>query len=252
MYAMPHARAAHDRFWAAIRTALGAGPDLLDQTDDMWGHWLSPDLLLSQTCGLPFRARLHDKVQLVGTPDYGLPGCPPGFYNSVLLVNGQNPANTLRDLDRQTLAYNEPLSQSGWAAPYAHFRDHGIRFVAGPHTGAHAASARAVADGDADIAALDAMTWAMLQCDDPALTAQLKEVGRTTPTPGLPYITARTRNPALHHRAHPQSCPHRQGGGNSHCATGRHRSRRAAPQGAGTHSCGCLCGAARRRQKIKK
>lgn len=196
MYAMPHARTAHDRYWTAIRDTLGAGPDQLDQTDDMWTHWLSPDLLMSQTCGLPFRARLHDKVRLIGTPDYGLPGCPPGYYNSVLLINKTNPANSLADLERPKLAYNEPLSQSGWAAPFAHFRAHGVKFQAGSQTGAHAASARAVADDDADIAAVDALTWIMLQREEPDLTTRLKEVGRTDPTPGLPYITGLTRDPA--------------------------------------------------------
>jgi ABC-type phosphate/phosphonate transport system substrate-binding protein len=196
MYAMPHARAAHDRLWNGIRDAFGDGPVDLDTTDDMWGHWLSPDLLLSQTCGLPFRARLHDQVALIGTPDYGLPGCPPGHYNSVFLVHVDNPATTLTDLNNPILAYNEALSQSGWAAPHAHFQRHRIAFEVGPQTGAHAASARVVAEGGADIAALDALTWAMLQRETPLIGAPLKEIGRTDPTPGLPYVTAATRDPA--------------------------------------------------------
>ncbi|WP_420013598.1 phosphate/phosphite/phosphonate ABC transporter substrate-binding protein [Tateyamaria sp.] len=195
MYAMPHAHGATDRFWTAIRDALGYGPKRLDQSGDLWAQWLSPDLLLSQACGLPFRARLHDKTSLVATPDFGLPGCPPGHYNSVLLVRHSNPATCLADLDRPRLAYNEALSQSGWAAPFAHFRVHGRMFQTGPQTGAHAVSARAVAHGAADIAALDALTWKMLQREDPELTCRLKEIGRTDPTPGLPYITALAHDP---------------------------------------------------------
>jgi hypothetical protein len=29
--------------------------------------WLSPELYLSQTCGLPYRAALHGQVQLIAT-----------------------------------------------------------------------------------------------------------------------------------------------------------------------------------------
>lgn len=196
MYDMPHARAANDRFWAAIQSALGVGPERLDRTDDMWRHWLSPDLLMSQTCGLPFRTRLHDKVVLIGTPDYGLPDCPPGHYYSVFLVRTERAENALSDLNSPKLAYNEPLSQSGWAAPYAHFQNLGITFEAGPQTGAHVASARAVAEGAADVAALDALTWSMVQREAPELFGSLKIIDRTTPTPGLPYITAPTQDPA--------------------------------------------------------
>ena len=74
MYAVP---AANEALWMQTRCALGYGPDRLTQSDDFWQIWQDPDLLFSQTCGYPFRARLHKQVQLIGTPDYGLPGCPP-------------------------------------------------------------------------------------------------------------------------------------------------------------------------------
>ena len=192
MYGMPHARPAHDRYWQAIRNALGFGPADLNRTGELWDQWLSPKLLLAQTCGLPFRAYLHDKVKLVGTPDYGVPGCPPGHYCSVFVVRTETSASGLAGFDRPWLAYNDPLSQSGWAAAAAHFRTLGVAFRTGPQTGAHWASARAVAEGRADVAALDAVTWKMLQREDPGLASQLRVMDQTKPTPGLPYITAIT------------------------------------------------------------
>jgi ABC-type phosphate/phosphonate transport system substrate-binding protein len=56
-------------------------------------------------------------------------------------------------------------------------------------TGGHALSANAVLEGRADIAALDAMTWALLQRND-ADMAGLRVIARTDPTPCLPYIAA--------------------------------------------------------------
>jgi ABC-type phosphate/phosphonate transport system substrate-binding protein len=61
-------------------------------------------------------------------------------------------------------------------------------------TGGHRLSAAAVAEGRADIAALDAVTFALLQANDPVV-GRLKVLGMTDPTPGLPYITAAGRDP---------------------------------------------------------
>lgn len=188
MYDVPALTEPHDRYWQAIRARLGRGPARLTRTGDVWDIWQSADLLVAQTCGLPYRARLHDRVQLLGTPDYGLEGCPPGHYNSVLVVRRDNPADVATDLAGGTFAYNEPLSQSGWAAPVAHFGGQ-LPFARTLQTGAHAASAAAVADGRADIAALDALTWLLLQEHDP-FAANLRVLERTVPTPTLPYITA--------------------------------------------------------------
>ncbi|WP_371226674.1 phosphate/phosphite/phosphonate ABC transporter substrate-binding protein [Roseovarius sp. 2305UL8-3] len=195
MYDLPPSQGANDRFWQAIRQHLGQGPDRLTRDGDLWDHWLADDLILSQTCGYPFRAHLHDKVTLVGTPDYALPGCPPGHYNSVFVARRKDARDSLQEFAGERFAYNEALSQSGWAAPMVHLRALGVGFDDLVQTGGHRASARAVAEGRADIAALDALTWKMI-CRDDGFTAGLKELGRTTPTPVLPYITSKQNDPA--------------------------------------------------------
>ncbi len=194
MYDPAPLRDANDAFWTLIRDGLRArgvaAPDALTRTGDLWGHWTDPALVLSQTCGFPYRARLHGQVTLVGSPDFGVPDCPPGYYCSVFVVRKADPRRRLADFDGAALAFNEPLSQSGWAAPQTEARMRGLRFKTGPQTGAHALSARAVAEGRADIAALDAVTWANLQAFDP-VAAELVVIDRTGPTPVLPYITAK-------------------------------------------------------------
>ncbi|MGA1267548.1 MAG: phosphate/phosphite/phosphonate ABC transporter substrate-binding protein [Gemmobacter sp.] len=198
MYDLPEVAEATEAWWRAIRGALLAeglpAPAARTRPEgDMMAHWRRPDLLLSQTCGLPYRSALHAEVALVGTPDFGLEDCPPGYYRSVLVVRGDDAREGLRDFDRARLAYNSPDSQSGWAAPLAHAAAAGIAFRAGLRTGAHRASIRAVAAGEADLAAIDAVTWRLLRDRDPA-AAGLRVLGRTTPTPGLPCITARAEN----------------------------------------------------------
>nr|WP_174826679.1 PhnD/SsuA/transferrin family substrate-binding protein [Ruegeria arenilitoris] len=188
MYDMPALQPANDRFWTLIRNHLGYGPDRLTRDADVWDIWLNPNLTFAQTCGMPYRTHLHGKVQLVGTPDYGLAGCPPGYYRSVFVARQDDPRD-LSQLATSTFAYNEKLSQSGWAAPIVHLEGRGLRPGSTVTTGGHAQSAQAVAEGRADFAALDALTWEMLKAHTD-LGADLREAGTTAPTPALPYITA--------------------------------------------------------------
>lgn len=194
MYDPAPLQGTNDRFWALIREGLRArgvrAPEGLTRGEGAyWPAWRSPDLVFSQTCGFPFRARLYGQVTLVGTPDYGVEGCAPGQYRSVLVVRSDDPREGLEAFDGAMMAYNEALSQSGYAAPLAEAARRGIRFRLGAATGAHALSARAVAEGRADIAALDAVTWAVLS-ENGLAPPGLRVIDRTPPTPALPYIAA--------------------------------------------------------------
>lgn len=200
MYDFGAAEAANDRLWALIRDGLRgrgiAAPEALTRGEHAyWDAWAAPDLLLSQTCGYPFRSRLHGTVTYVGTPDYGVEGCAPGQYRSVFVARADDPRRHVVEFGGAGFAYNEALSQSGWAAPQTHAAKLGLRLPPVLQTGGHRLSAQAVADGRADIAALDAVTFALMRDADP-VAAKLRVVGMTDPTPGLPFITARARDPA--------------------------------------------------------
>lgn len=188
MYDRAETAAANDALWAGIRHGLGFGPDELDRTSGFWDIWQSPDLLFSQTCGMPYRIKLHGSVQLIGTPEYGLPDVPPGYYYSVMVVRSGD-SGDFGEYQDQRLAYNGPDSQSGWAAPQNYAAELGFRFEKLFCSGGHLASATAVANGDADIAALDAVTWDMINAYE-GVAKDLKIIQKTTPTPGLPYITS--------------------------------------------------------------
>ena len=90
MYDRPELRAETDRYWTLIQEELAArgvdAPEALLRDGALMPQWESPDLILSQTCGFPYRARLHGRVALVGTPDFGNEGCAPGYYRSVLIA----------------------------------------------------------------------------------------------------------------------------------------------------------------------
>ncbi|MEO5615741.1 MAG: PhnD/SsuA/transferrin family substrate-binding protein, partial [Cypionkella sp.] len=126
--------------------------------------------------------------------------CPPGHYNSVFIARYDDPRATLAEFSGAPFAYNEALSQSGWAAPQNHAAAHGLHFAPSLQTGGHRLSALAVAESRADIAAIDALTWELLTQYEP-FAARLKEIARTEPpTPVLPYITAKGNDADLYFR----------------------------------------------------
>lgn len=194
MYQRPELVGAHDRFWAGIRGHLAdAGvdaPETLSQNAEEFSVWTHPDLVLSQTCGMPYRLWLQDKVQLVGTPDYALAGCPAGYYRSALVVRRDDPRDTITAYKDATFAFNQTFSQSGFAAPYQLMRQSGFWFQNRTQTGQHLLSAHAVAAGRADIAALDAVTWRNIERFE-GFAKDLRVLDWTAPTPGLPLITAK-------------------------------------------------------------
>jgi hypothetical protein len=72
MYARPELDYAISHLWDLIRKNLSKkgipAPITLSQDAEDVSSWLDPSLVLSQTCGMPYRNILHGKVQLVGTP----------------------------------------------------------------------------------------------------------------------------------------------------------------------------------------
>ena len=186
-------RDANDRFWALVREALGYGPARLDRFMPPQAVWRSPALVLSQTCSMPYRLGLHGAVHVVAAPDYNLPGCGTGQYNSVLVARRDDPRDAAA-LVQARVAVNEAQSQSGYAALWGWADMRGLRLGPVLVTGGHLASIRAVAEGRADIAAIDAHTWRLACLHDPAC-ARLRELDRTAPAPALPYITALSNDP---------------------------------------------------------
>jgi ABC-type phosphate/phosphonate transport system substrate-binding protein len=204
MYLRPETREATEAFWAGIRDRLrDAGipaPDTLDHTIPPAEAWGRSDLVLSQICNLPWRIGFADRVTLVALPDLGLPGTRPGDYHSVLIARTDDRRETLAEFAGATIALNAADSQSGWGSPAAAATRAGIEFGRGLVTGAHAESARAVAENRADLAAIDAATWRMIRRWDP-FAARLRVFARTPPTPALAYITAGRKDPAPYRAA---------------------------------------------------
>lgn len=197
MYDFDALKGAHARYWQAIRRELTVrgidSPAELSQQAEEFAVWRDPCLVLSQTCGMPYRTQLHAHVTYVGTPDFGLDRCPPGYYRSAFVVRAGDPRDTLGDFRDARFAYNLTISQSGWAAPREHLRPLGWWFDDLRQSHGHVMSAHMVAEDRADIAALDAQTWVLIARHDP-VAERLRVLEWTQPTPGLPYIAGPNAN----------------------------------------------------------
>ena len=177
------------QFWHSIQRNLG-GKDqssLIAPNDipDLFDHWTDPNLVLSMTCGLPFRTRLKGKVAYVGTLDFGTTK-RAGNYCSVAIAK----SDVRKDTTSLRMAYNMGDNQSGWAASFdPAFSDLKSRVVEHVQSGAHTASFNAVMQGSADFAFIDSVTWNLIKRFD-TRAKNTVILGMTTPTPALPLITA--------------------------------------------------------------
>lgn len=195
MYARPELAEAHKNYWNLIRRHLAlAGidsPPLLSQEQEEFSVWRDPQLVLSQTCGMPYGKFLHGEVKLVGTPDFSVAGCPPGYYRSAIIVHTDDTRTDILSFKGDTFAYNQTISQSGYAAMYAYTASYGFWFQTTLQTHSHLASARSVAEKRVGIAAVDAVTWRLIRKYE-TFASELRVLDWTLPTPGLPYITSVT------------------------------------------------------------
>lgn len=199
MYDWPGRPGETDALWGRLRDALRDegfdAPDTVTRGDDLRSLWGHPDLVLGQTCGLPYSLHLNEETHLVATPDPGLEDCPPGYYRSVIVARDHDPRGP-RALLSARVAVNEPDSQSGWGALASWAEGERLALSGAVRlTGSHSGSAHEVVGGRADIAALDASSWRLIERHMPQAAARLRVVALTAPTPAPPIITARRFDP---------------------------------------------------------
>ncbi|BDT66860.1 hypothetical protein os1_10250 [Comamonadaceae bacterium OS-1] len=184
--------AANAALWQSVAAQLNL-PATLAQPTDLLAHWLDPKLLLSQTCGYPLTHALAGRVQLVGAFSYTAPGCDGLRYRSQLVCRSADAGLPLAGFRGRTVAYNSEDSQSGHnslRALVAPLARNGHFFGNAVATGSHHASVESVRSGKADLAAIDCVTLALLQRDQPEAVRGVQVCGHTAPAPGLPLITS--------------------------------------------------------------
>lgn len=179
--------------------------------DEMDFHvlWRHPNLLFAQTCWGPMELGLAGEVEVLGQPDYsGMEGGRGPLYSSAVVVrkgeaervaapSAGMPVLPLELLRGRRLAYNSTDSMSGLIGLTKDLAVVGESldlFGERIESGGHRNSIAMIARGDADVATIDARSWALALKYEPA-AADVVPVGWTALRNGLPFITARKQAP---------------------------------------------------------
>ncbi|KAI1296465.1 ABC-type phosphate/phosphonate transport system, periplasmic component [Xylaria venustula] len=181
-------------------------PDELD-LHTLWRH---PSLLLAQACWGPMELGLARHVEVVGQQDYSnVDGGTAELYSSAVVARritddvpaprDGKPNLPLGELRGKRLAFNSTDSMSGIIGLERDLaslnEDMGI-FSERIQSGGHRNSIVAVAEGTADVAAVDCLTWQLAKHFEPASKA-LAVVGWTARRKGLPFIASRNVAPQV-------------------------------------------------------
>jgi ABC-type phosphate/phosphonate transport system substrate-binding protein len=197
MYDFPWTAEANDALWAAMAARLDeAGveaPKALTRGGGLDAQWRNPHLVFGQTCGYPFITRLNDAVALVAAPRYAFPGCEDASHRSFIIRRASDPRRALAEFRGAVAGLNARDSNTGmnlFRAALAPFADRAPFFGAITVTGSHEASLAAVAEGRADLAAIDCVSYALLERGRPALVERVAVTAESPRSPSLPFIAA--------------------------------------------------------------
>ncbi len=173
--------------------------------------WRHPALLMAQTCWGPMELGLAAHVTVIGQPSYdAFAGGKGELYSSAVLM--RHGAGTDADVPPPAdgraflpielfrgmrLAFNGPDSMSGMLSLTRDLEAAGETlaiFSDRLETGSHRGSIAAVAEGRADVCAIDCRSWHLARLHEPA-ASRIRVVGWTAQRKGLPYITSRHTQP---------------------------------------------------------
>jgi ABC-type phosphate/phosphonate transport system substrate-binding protein len=198
MYVDASQKAANDSVWAAIARVLrtcGVAdvPERLDRGRPVQDVWRDPDLLFGQICGFPLVSNPTLGLRVIGMPIYDAPECADGMHRS-LIVTRQGDARRVEDYRGRRVAINDRGSNTGMnllrAAVLPHVRK-GRFFGDVIESGAHRRSIAAILRSEADIAAIDAITYAAVLRAEPELARTLQIIATTAAAATPPFVTAR-------------------------------------------------------------
>ena len=168
--------------------------------------WLHPALLFGQTCWGPMELGLSSHVQVVGQPSYdAYEGGQGELYSSALVMRADGVASVASPDDGSPLipldllrgkrfTFNDTGSMSGYLGLKRDLEAMGESldiFASRSASGGHRGSIVTIAEGRADVAAIDCESWALAQRFEPA-AQKVVVVGWTRRRKGLPFITAAT------------------------------------------------------------
>ncbi len=202
-YDLSEIRAATDALWGRFaqnlrRHGVRDVPAMLNREAHYEQQWSSPDFLFGQACGYDVLLAYPQHLQVVATPHYLAAGCRRCEYSSFVVVRDDAACETLADLRGARCVINTLSSHSGMnilramVAPL-HCRGRFFSFV--QTSGSHEASLAMLMRCEADVAAIDCVTYALLERHRPRSWAGTRVLCQTQHVPAPPFVTAARTSP---------------------------------------------------------
>ena len=203
MYDMPEVAAALDDLWAGLarhfrREGVGEVPARIVHGRSLQDLWRDPELCFSQCCGYDLINSYAGNLKPLATPHYSAPDCDGIEYASVIVVSEACWARDVLDMRGAVCVVNGFESHSGMSALralVAPASQDGRFFSAVKVSGTHAASLALLRGGEADVAAIDCVTYALFHRYRPDSLAGTRKLGITYHAPGVPYVTRAGTDP---------------------------------------------------------
>jgi ABC-type phosphate/phosphonate transport system substrate-binding protein len=200
MYDLPEVRPALAVLWTGLarnlrREGVSHVPEKLVHDRPLSELWGDPALLFSQCCGYDLVNLYADELIPIATPGFAAPECDGRDYASVIVVHEDCAENDILAMRGAICAINDPSSHSGMNALRALVAPASTRGRFFSHvkvSGTHANSLALVKRGDADVAAIDCVTHALLKRHRPAALSGTRKLGETDRAPGIPFVVRAT------------------------------------------------------------
>ena len=196
MYDFPEVRYSMDALWRRmVRHFKSEGvknvPQQLVHDRHLHELW-SDENFVFQSVLWDIIYRYRDHIQVLGTPWFDAPGCCNGHYASIVVVAESSDYQNVIDMLGTVVVINGPESHSGMNALFSLVAPYSQRekfFSNVKISGSHAASLDTVKRGDADVAAVDCLTYELLRRYRPTAIDGTRPLGRTFDAPAPPYVT---------------------------------------------------------------
>ena len=142
-------------------------------------------------CGITFATAPEGRYRYLATMVADSPELPAGYYDSLLVTSARGGLSSPADFDpaRHRAVINEPGSFSGNLTFAAHMQAaHGISLGDVMRSGAHLKSIAMVASGEADLAAIDRISFSLARHAVPQDVDGVSVIGRTASHPGIAFV----------------------------------------------------------------
>jgi ABC-type phosphate/phosphonate transport system substrate-binding protein len=153
-----------------------------------------PGLWFGHTCGYPLVSHLKDDFSPFCVALFDVPGTSGGLYSSRIIVAADADIQSLAGCRGRVAAMNNSDSNSGMNVlrhAVATIHGGGPFFSSVVTSGGHLNSLEAVAEGAADVAAIDCVSFQLIADWQPRLIERVRVIGDSVKTCGLPFVIPR-------------------------------------------------------------